>query len=542
MKTFRAPRGIRREHVSTTGRVRGGWLVPVHATFLQGSEGGMYSQQVTIEADPLPGRLLTPVTVDLTAVAVPVTAVDALLNPSSDYAGLEEVVREKFLSGNPIFGLEAPGPVTDQMEITPRSIGGALKVDKGARIAHAAAVNFLRLRRYVKANKVDATLNAITPAIISQTVLDRFNAVLDPDDRVDGAVQLDIPNMSLPLAGNGTVVNSGTAANIIRNAGTGATINNSSNFTTTAAGVLTLGGSNAQIDPNGSLSVTLANVTAQLNGAAAGNLSLREFFTAKTADEITRVMRQIIDENPQYGQEMALRWAHGLSVDPGRVPFVIAERSAVLGRDIIEAQDGVGIQTDVMRSDLSGSVAFSVPVPKTELGYYIITFLTVRPDETIANQPHPILSDNIMPTNYAAEELKALDPVPVYMRDLNALCGAANENVRAFYTGLNTLKQTYVKYGFSRALDTAAVAAKTAIWQYLVPLSVDPGNILYPGGTPGHATNPDLSHYPFADQLGKPFTYTITSVLAAPSPMIVGSTPVENVEIIDQENIFQGEI
>lgn len=537
MKTFRAPRGIRREHVSTTGRVRGGWLVPVHATFLQGSEGGMYSQQVTIEADPLPGRLLTPVTVDLTAVAVPVTAVDALLNPTSDYAGLEEVVREKFLSGNPIFGLEAPGPVTDQMEITPRSIGGALKVDKGARIAHAAAVNFLRLRRYVKATKVNATLNAITPAIISQTVLDRFNAVLDPDDRVDGAVQLDMPTMQLPVTGIGinTAATSVVTNQSVFEAG-------STTAQTFARAVVNngTGSNNTWLELDGA--TMRPAIFAQLNGAAAGNLSLREFFTAKTADDITRMMRQIIDENPQYGQEMALRWAHGLSVDPGRVPFVIAERSAVLGRDIIEAQDGAGIQTDIMRSDLAGTVSFSVPVPKTELGYYIITFLTVRPDETIANQPHPILSDNIMPTNYAAEELKALDPVPVYMRDLNALCGAANENVRAFYTGLNTLKQTYVKYGFSRALNTATVAAKTAIWQYLVPLSVDPGNILYPGGTPGHATNPDLSHYPFADQLGKPFTYTITSVLAAPSPMIIGSTPVENVEIIDQENIFQGEI
>lgn len=534
MKTFRAPRGIRREHVSTTGRVRGGWLVPVHATFLQGSEGGMYSQQVTIEADPLPGRLLTPVMVDLTAVAVPVTAVDALLNPTSDYAGLEEVVREKFLSGNPIFGLEAPGPVTDQMEITPRSIGGALKVDKGARVAHAAAVNFLRLRRYVKATKVDATLNAITPAIISQTVLDRFNAVLDPDDRVDGAVQLDIPTMQLPVTGIG--VQSGAVNYANR------TVVESTGQTQTYATATWPGASNAGTETYIKRENAKPQIFAQLNGATAGNLSLREFFSAKTADDITRMMRQIIDENPQYGQEMALRWAHGLSVDPGRVPFIIAERSAVLGRDIIEAQDGAGIQTDIMRSDLAGTVSFSVPVPKTELGYYIITFLTVRPDETIANQPHPILSDNIMPTNYAAEELKALDPVPVYMRDLNALCGAANENVRAFYTGLNTLKQTYVKYGFSRALNTATVAAKTAIWQYLVPLSVDPGNILYPGGTPGHATNPDLSHYPFADQLGKPFTYTITSVLAAPSPMIIGSTPVENVEIIDQENIFQGEI
>ena len=496
----------------------------------------MYSQQVTIEADPLPGRLLTPVTVDLTAVAVPVTAVDALLNPTADYAGLEEVVREKFLSGNPIFGLEAPGPVTDQMEITPRSIGGALKVDKGARVAHAAAVNFLRLRRYVKATKVDATLNAITPAIISQTVLDRFNAVLDPDDRVDGAVQLDIPTMQLPVTGIGQLIGgtlAGPATNYKETGGATVSYPTSRAFNATSPN---------SIVARGNAAGNTLEIFAQLNGAAAGNLSLREFFTAKTADDITRMMRQIIDENPQYGQEMALRWAHGLSVDPGRVPFVIAERSAVLGRDIIEAQDGAGIQTDIMRSDLAGTVSFSVPVPKTELGYYIITFLTVRPDETIANQPHPILSDNIMPTNYAAEELKALDPVPVYMRDLNALCGAANENVRAFYTGLNTLKQTYVKYGFSRALNTATVAAKTAIWQYLVPLSVDPENILYPGGTPGHATNPDLSHYPFADQLGKPFTYTITSVLAAPSPMIIGSTPVENVEIIDQENIFEGEI
>jgi len=490
-----------------------------------------------MELDPIMGKLLTRVNADMFAVAVPVTAVDALKNPESDFAGLEEVVAQKFLSGNPVFGLENVNPISDSLEITPRSIGGVKKVDAGARIAHAVAVNFLRRERYVDAQLVDATLNKVTPAIIGETVLNRFNAVLDPDDKVNGAVPLELPSMSLPVAGIGLR----TTANAVDTA--------QSVYESTAAAVQTY---NRAAPMYGATTNTAyielqasgmrPAVYAKLNGAMIGNLSQIDFRNAKVADDLTRTMRQIVDENPQYGQEMVLRWAHAITMDDGKNAWMLADRYGVFGRDLVTASDTNGLENELVRSDMALNLSFTAPVPKSELGYYIITFLQVRPEEVIPRMPHPILSDNIQLTNYVAEELRMLDPQPVTFRELDEDCGQANESTRAFYTGLNQLRQNYVQYGLSRRLDPETVENKTIIWQYEIPLSVGPETILYPEGTPGDPETPDLNHYPFGDQFGEVVTYSITSMLSVPTPMRVGATPVEKLVILDDENIFEGEI
>jgi hypothetical protein len=240
-------------------------------------------------------------------------------------------------------------------------------------------------------------------------------------------------------------------------------------------------------------------------------------------------MREIMDENPEYGQEMILRWAHGLSVDSGKVPWVLAEETRVFGKNIVPAMDTAGVQQDVMRSDMALKMEFTVPVPRTELGGIIITFAVVKPDETLSDQPHPFLSDVWGLDNFVADEL-AIDPVPVTIRELDSECTSAQENTVTMYTGLNALKQTYVDYGLSRQLNPETVEAKTAIWQLKIPLSVTPDTILYPE---------NLSHYPFAVQLAEVCTYTITSAATIQTPITFGPTPVEELSVIETEDLFE---
>lgn len=511
MSKYQMTRNVRREANTKVGRFRGGKLAPVMAVAVKGSEGGMLSQTITLELDPIGGRMITPITGEMMAVFVPVQAIDAIKDPEAAYAGMTEVIREKLLSGNPLFTLEAEGEISKRCGIEPRSIGGVKQVNQAVRLAHNAAVNFLRTRKYDKAVKLLHTNTAITPALIGHTVLDRLNGVLDPDDRVNGSFDLQIPDMQLPVVG-------------ITRAGTTNHADNVADIDSTPSTVTLRGPNPAHV------SLTFnSNIYAQLNGGDAGTVSLVDFYNAQNRDRLVRQMDQIIKDHAEHGEEAVLRWAHGLSVDTGKIPFVIAEESMFFQRNIIGATDSAGITGDVMRSDFMLQMAFTVPIPRTELGGIIITFATLKPDETLATQPHPILSDVWGLDNFVADEL-ALDPVPVTGRELDSSIAAGLENTVYLYTGHNALKQMYMHYGFNRHLDPNTVDAKTAIWQLQVPMSVTPQSVLYPE---------NLSHYPFADQLAEVCTYTIASMATIQTPMIFGPSPVENISVIGTENLFE---
>lgn len=524
--SYQNARTTRRESRTITGRFRGGKLVPVMATAVRGNEGGMLSQNITLELDPIAGRLITPVYAELFAVGVPVQAIDALKDPEADFAGLTEVIREKLLSGNPLFGLENETEVSQRCGVNPRSIGGVKKVNEMVRLAHNAAVNFLRLRKYHKASLLLANSTAITPAIIGQTVLDRFNGVLDPDERINGSVELALSGQA-PVKGIGFIqqpfVNSAYPLRETGDTVAGSaepTAQHTNTVNSFAMKYKTVGGNH------------FPDVTADLDAVFGGNVSLADFYNAETKDRLTRVLQKMAEDNPQYGEEMVLRYAHGLSVDTGKTPILIHNEAQQFGRQIIPATDTTGVENDIMRSDMMLMLNFNAMIPKTELGMIIITFAVLKPDETISSQPHPFLSDVWGVDNFVADEL-ALDPVPVTIRELDADCTSGQESTVAMYTGLNALKATYVHYGLARNLDPETVANKTAIWQLDIPLSVTPDTILYPE---------DLDHYPFADQLAQVCTYTVNSVLTLQTPMIMGPTPVETLAILDGQNIFGEEV
>lgn len=530
MTVYQNARNTRRESRTLVGRFRGGKLAPVMATAIRPSEGGMLAQQITLELDPIAGRMITPIYGELIAVFVPVQAMDALKNPDGDYAGMTEVVRDKLLSGNPLFGLEAETEISKRCGVNPRSIGGQKRVSEAVRLAHNAAVNFLRARKYVKATKLLAGSTAITPALISRTVLEQLNGVLDPDDRINGEIQLNLPTVNLPVTG---ITQANASVGSLSQNNTGAQFStNAISFGTTTAGPPP--SYNAAVSfkrKAGNPPGPELDINAVFDGIQAGGISLADLYNAEKKDGLVRTLRRIVDENPEYGEEMAVRYAHGMSVDPGKMPVVISEQRQQFGRNIVGAVDTSGVSDNVRRSDMALAMQFVVPVPKTELGGIIITFATLKPDETLAAQPHPFLADNWGVDNYVADEL-ALDPVPVTVRDLNSDALAAQESTVALYTGHNALKATYVSYGLSRQLDPETVENKTAVWQLEIPMSVTPDNILYPA---------NLDHYPFADQAAEVCTYVVSSNLVLGTPMILGPTPVEELAIIDDENIFAEE-
>lgn len=516
---FQMPRGTRREGISKTGRFRGGKLAPAMIVAVRPSEGGMLTQTATLELDPIAGRLITPITGEMISVFVPVQAIDAIKDPAAAYAGMTEVIREKLLSGNPLFGLENEGEISQRCGVEPRSIGGVKRVCEITRLGHNAAVNYLRQRKYDKAALLLHTNTAVTPAILSESVLDRLNGVLDPDDRINGSVNLELPSLLLPVEGMGTYGSPTPTNEVIRQT-------DGTNTASTPA--VHTGSGGLAVKVTGTGATARPQIYARLNGTTAGNVSLVDFYNSQSMDRLTREMDQILKDNPQHGEEMVLRWAHGLSVDMGKVPFVIAEQRGFFQRNIVPAMDTSGVNGEVMRSDFVMQMQFTVPIPKSELGGVIITFLCVKPDETLATQPHPILSDVWGLDNFVADEL-ALDPVPVTGRELDSGIAAGLENTIMLYTGHNALKQAYMHYGFTRNLNPTTVAAKTAIWQYQVPLSVTPGSIIYPES---------VSHYPFADQNAEVVTYTISSTPIIQTPMHFGPTPVENIATIGTADLF----
>lgn len=506
----------RREFRAPTGTVRAGVLFPVLMTQVDFGESARISQEIICELAPVAGRLLTPVYADVSMVFIPMQAVRALQVPSDMYAGMADVMRELLLSGSPLIALNhSETTISKAADINPISIGGVKMVNSGVAGCYNTGVNFLRLRRYNKAVMRTAFEYDLAPAIVAQTVLDLFNAVNDPDDRINGMVQLNMPTVVMPVDGIGFEAGLATTANV--------TVRESDNTTIAypvAASVLGAAAATnrtfLKVKANG-----FPDVTATMQGAIAGNVSLDDFYKAEQRDKLFRAFDEIIEANPQYGEEMVERWVRGLSVDLGRLPVLLAERSVQFGKTFVSATDTAGVSNDTMRSDMLLKIQMNAVVPASEFGGYVVTYLTIRPDETIADQPDPFMARAVMARNYAADQLKT-DPVPVTLRDIATDITAGQESTIAFYTGNNELLRSYINYGFNRLVNRTTVEAKTKVWQYEVPVSLGPNNINYP---------PNFPQYPFADTVADCCVYSATHTMTCSTPIVFGPTPIEQMSV-----------
>lgn len=202
----------RREMRNLVGRFRGGKLAPVMMTAVKGGESGMLSQAINMELDPIPGRLISPVTAEFIAVFVPLQAIVAVTAPSDPTAGLTEVVRKRLMNGDQLFGYDGEHEISRRVGVNPRSISGGKRVLTAVRHAHNVAVNFLRRRLYIYAEQIAQGGSGVTPALLSSTVLQRLNGVLDPDDHINGEVDLKFsPGTQAPVKGLG-VPSAGTTS------------------------------------------------------------------------------------------------------------------------------------------------------------------------------------------------------------------------------------------------------------------------------------------------------------------------------------------
>ena len=159
------------------------------------------------------------------------------------------------------------------------------------------------------------------------------------------------------------------------------------------------------------------------------------------------------------------------------------------------------------------------------------TFVSVKPEEVIAHQPHPVLTEPWEIDNVAAQEL-AIHPVPVTMRQLDTYVAPEDEDRVAFWVGPQHFRRSYENYGYNRGVDETTVDHKSSMWRYAIPLSVTPGSVVYPD---------DIDHFPFA--LNGPddpaVHYSCMSSVSIASPTILGPSPIEELDILDSEDVFQ---
>lgn len=511
----------RREPRDLSSRFKAGLMAPVMAVPIEPGEGGTVSQTVTFELDPVAGRIITPIFAEVISVFVPVTAIEKLLAPASLTADIPEVVKQKYLTGAVMYALEAETEISQRLGVIPQKIAGVKQVCSISRLAYIAACNMLRQRRYAYATKILANSTAIERAILTETVLDRFNGVLDPADQQNGTVKLDIGTMNLPVRGMG-YSSAYTASHNFANV---ADFKDTANPTAHTARV----NSYAAAAANPLFEVDASNnpqIFAIFNGAATG-VSLTDFYKAENHDKMIRAFENIVKENPLEGEEAVMRFVHGFTMEEGKFPIVVAERRVAFGMDIRQAMDNAGLQQDAMMSKAMQQLSFTAIVPRTEIGGVLITIASVKPDETIKDQPHPILSKPWQKRNNVDDQTK-LEPIPVLMRELDSEVATGSETTVAFYTGLNELKRNYANYGFTKNTNPVSVEDKTAIWQVKLPASVTPENVVMPV----------IDQYPFLDQNAEICRCRIQSLAAISTPTIFGPTPVEEVDVVASANLL----
>lgn len=523
MQNFRSPTKSRSETLQPTGKFRGGKLQPIKFHRIYGNEAGLLNQNVTFELDPIAGRMITPIEAEVISVFVPTQAMLALKHPEEEFAGEDAIIRSQLRNGEVLFDLVDENPISRAGYIHPISIDGQKQTSEMIKLAHNSAINHLRRSTYIDASLLDADNETVTPSILTQTILQRMNAVLDPDSRINGAVDLELASVKVPVSGIGAITSNvpTNSPETVRDAVNGHD-DGSYNYRWTDAEGIRL---RASVESG----AWLPDVYADFDGADLGQLSMVDFAQAEMMDQLAREFERMMQAYPERGHEMIQNFVHGLKLDNFKLPVVLYKKSIILNDVQRYGTESSGL--DESQTDHFGQIGFTVPIPPSEFGGVVVTFANVKPDETIVRQPNPHFSEPVGAVNHAAEQFK-INPVPVTMRDLDSDCVQSDENIVMMYTGHNGIKQNYRSYGFTDDTLPASVSEKTALWQVAVPLSVTPEGILYPD---------DLDHYPFADQQADVVTYILTDTIDVRTPMTFGPSPVENVDYLNDVDLIDNE-
>lgn len=519
---------VRREYQHSSDRFKIAKLAGIMAVPFGPNESGLLHQTANFELDPVAGHMRSDMFAKVTVAFIPFQCIRQCMLPDDTTAGITEVIRQIAEDRAPLLPTELEGEsdITRMMNIVPMSVSGAKRLSPVARIAYNAAVNYMRKTRYIYATEVPYTNGGLTPAIIEQTVLDKFNAALNPDDHINGNVKLRLSRTDAPVIG------------ITQKANTnGVPIEAPDQVAINANGEYVLVGRTSGFEIGfkrqaGNPETTDLNIYADMTSVSAEGISLVDLYNAERADKLVRDMASLYKKDPWNGERAILRWVLGLKTDTGQQPFVLYENRVRIADLRKNATDAVGLQDEVMMSYHLSQFDYKIPVPATELGGIVITLAQVTPDEVLEMQPHPILSRPWEVPNYAAESM-LLDPELVVAREVQAdIAVAADETDPLFWIGHNELKRNYVRIGFSRGVDLETVDSKTVMYQYAIPAGVTPDNILYPE---------EFSQYPFLDQNADVVEFGIISRATINTPMFFGPSPVEKLDIIDDEDLFGDE-
>ena len=512
----RNARTVQKAHVS---KFRCGKFAPVSAIGLAQAESATIQTQMALSLDPIAGNLLTPIGLDVVQLFVPNLAMHAFKNPDLPMADSADLYRSKLVNDEIIFGLEPENEITKRMNIKPVSISGSKMVNETARLSYLCAVNYLSRLKHRTAFQHSKNTATVLPALFGSTALDRLNAVLNPDERLNGEVALSVNSMRLPVEGIGFRAGGFTAP---------------ANFIGTSGDVTIAAGEKAHFGHNGgAYEVAFKGDSTPIIEAIfdtnATGLSMSDLYRAEKADALIREMDRVIEANPGRGQELALQMSRGLKMDNISQPMIMYQTNTYFGQPTIQTPtDGPSLDGEV-RSHTMASVRFAAMVPATEFGGVVVTLAAVKPDETFGEWPDPYFSEPTTSIDYLSEEM-SVDPVKIYVRDLDSDCNAADENTVVAYTGLNEIRRNYAVHGLDRHVDPDTVVNKNALFSTQLPLSVTPDNVFYPD---------DIDHYAFVDNAAtaEPVNLSCQQTAGINTPRIYGPTPLETISNIDQDDL-----
>lgn len=499
---FGMERRLRRQGVSHFGGMEAGKLHPVAFQRFRPDEGGTVQTKLSVKLAPVSGFMRTNAYVDVIQVFVPYQAMEKLELDTTLDAGVTEMTRRRLMAGSGI-GLENQNEISKAGYVHPRSVGGDKKVSRTVRLAYIAAVNHLRRAAYFNATQLDKTVTSIQPAVLTANILERFNGVLEPENLIDGAIAL---TGELPVTG---YVRTGDGQGSLTAVGPDGT-----NLGSQAVSQVAI--IDGQPD----------QLYSSLDGV--GNITLRDMMESKKLDEMIRSLAQMVKDDPLHGEEKVARALYGLSVDYDDDCQVMYRKVHEIVPMHTRPIDGPSIND--VSANFEVDLTLGTVVPRGELGGQLVTLVSVKPLETLEQQPDPTQTESWALVNRVQDELQ-LDEVLLTRADLESGVAAIDEDTEAFWTGHNSIKHDYMSQG-PNVQQTLAVEMQSSMWTYPVPTSVTADNVNYPAS---------LNMYPFYNWNGAHAEYTVRQVANVSTTLAKGPNPVERIQLFaDDPTLITG--
>ena len=494
------------------GGMQAAKLHPLSMCKFNPDEGGTVQTQLNVKLAPVSGHMRSKAYVEVVQIFAPLQAIEKLDSDDAD-AGVTEMTRRRLLEGTTIGGLGGENQISKACNIHPKKVGGAAKVDRSVFLAYNAAVNHLRLTKHHEADLLDDSAAVIVPAVLSATVLDRFDGVLDPEKLVDGAISL---TGSVPVKGIGVQPSRNATDSNITMKETG--------WETSADHVTYPSARNTGVDNQvfvRSDPVTgEPEVMADLTGTT--DLTLRDMVESYKLDGLIRDFAQMIQDDPVHGEEKVARALYGLSVDYDATCQVMYRKVHELTAMHRVPMDGPSANDVNAHFELDTTI--STLVPRSELGGQLVTLVSVKPLEMMAGQPDPHQTKAFELVNRIHDETQ-LDEVLVTRKDVESDVANSDADTPVFWTGHNRLLFDYRTQG-PNAQQVANTEVKSSMWIYEIPSSVTPENVSYPG---------TIDMYPFYNWDGAHAEYTIMQNAVISTTLAKGPTPVERIQLFHDD-------